>query len=176
MESVLTAAISLFVLIYGVLTLSYVSLDAQDNMQEAWREMEERLDEQTRTHLTLVDVQVDASGSAVRVTLRNDGDIKLLDYERWDAIFHYYDDSAEYYVDWLPYEESASVSSNQWTVVGIYLDAESNIPEAYERGIFNPGEEIVLQLNPSPAVGIDTTNLLIISTDNGARSTVMFSN
>lgn len=176
MESVLTAAISLFVLIYGVLTLSYASLTAQDTMQEAWREMEDRLDEQARTHLTLVDVQVAGSGSTVYVTLRNDGDTKLFDYEHWDAIIHYYDSSAQYYVDWLPYRDSATVSSNQWTISGIYVDAELDIPEAYEQGIINPGEEIVLQVNPSPAVGVDTTNLLVISTDNGASSTVMFSN
>ena len=176
MESVLTAAISLFVLIYGVLTLSYASLDAQDNMQEAWREMETRLDDQARTRLTLVDVQVADGGSAVRVTLRNDGDTKLFDYEHWDAILHYYDGSAQYYVDWLPYRDSTTVTSNQWTVSGIYVDAELGIPEAYEQGILNPGEEVVLQVNPSPAVGADTTNLLVFSTDNGARSTVMFSN
>ncbi len=71
-----------------------------------------------------------------------------------------------YHTDWYPYTSNLP-GSNEWTSVGIYTDAAGGIPEIYEPGIFNPDEELVLQLNIAPGIALSTTNRLLLSTHNG---------
>ena len=67
---------------------------------------------------------------------------------------------------WYPYV-SGPLGNNQWTVKGIYTDAAASQPEVFEPGIFNPGEELVVQLQLLPTIGMTTTNMIIIGTANG---------
>jgi archaellum component FlaF (FlaF/FlaG flagellin family) len=183
METVLTALVIIAIIVFAVLTLTEAFLSAQDTVRASWQELERRWGEQARTDLSPVGTQIKSDGAVVELTLRNDGDTKLADFDQWDVIVQYYEVEIEdddppvyqyhYHIYWLPYVESEPVT-NEWKVVGIYLDAAGAVPETYEPGILNPGEEILLRLRVSPPVGPDTANLVALSTSNGVGATTIF--
>jgi hypothetical protein len=70
----------------------------------------------------------------------------------------------------LPYAAS-NPADGQWTSANIYLNAHQLIPEVYEPGILNPGEEIILQVKLSPAIGAGKTIQATFSTPNGVSVT-----
>ncbi|MFH1003283.1 MAG: hypothetical protein V1780_03985, partial [Chloroflexota bacterium] len=128
-----------------------------------------------RTELTALSagISIDFGGN-LAISLRNSGQTKLADFDRWDVIVQYNDDIGNYYIRWLPYYAEAP-ASNGWTVHGIYLDAASEAPAPFDPGILNPGEEIVLEARLNPAVGTLTTNQVTVSTPNGIPVSVSFS-
>ena len=166
METAIAALIILTVVLSGVLTLTHAYLSSQDTILESWREMEERRGERARTDLSPVGATVDAGGATVTVILENEGDTKLADFDQWDVIVQYYRASGEYLVEWLPYVEGTEPGNNQWAVNKIY--------EAYETGILNPGEEMVVRIRLNPPVGPATTNLVTVATPNGISASTVF--
>lgn len=173
METVLTAFIVLTIVLFAVLTLFQGALTAQDTIQASWQEMEARLGERARTDLTPISAETKSSGSVVEVTVRNDGDTKLADFDQWDVVVHYYTASSNYHITWLPYVD-AEPSQGEWTVAGIYLDAAAAVSEMYEPDILNPGEEALVRIRVSPPVGPNTTNLAAFATANGVTASTFF--
>ena len=57
---------------------------------------------------------------------------------------------------------------------GIYRDASTLLEEVLDPGVLNPGEELILQVTPDPAVVADTYDRIIIGTPNGALAQVIF--
>ena len=173
METPLAAIIVVFILLFAVLTLSTVFFNAQDVMQVNWQEMTDRLNQQGDTALSAVVTHTHA-GMQVETTMRNTGNMKLADFKKWDVIVQYYDDAAPsgYHVLWLPYAET--LSNNTWTVEGIYQDAEAKIAEVYDRGIFDPGEEVTLNLRLTPPIEAGSYVQLVVATDNGSSATTIF--
>ena len=55
------------------------------------------------------------------------------------------------------------------------MNATTEEAEVYEPNVFNPGEEMVLRLNVSPAIPGDTDNLVTIATANGVTLAAPFS-
>lgn len=127
-----------------------------------------------RTNLTTVSAS-QPSSDIVEVTLRNSGQTKLGDFDRWDVIGQYYDSGGTYYIKWLPYTDGV-LGNDQWRKKGIYLSAANQTAEVFEPGILNPGEEMVIEAKLSPAVGAGTTNLAVISTPSGIPASIAFSN
>lgn len=173
METVLTAFIVITLLLFVGLTLFQGFLETQDDMQATWREMEDRLEQKSHTTLTPLNAESKSSGSVIELTLRNDGTTKLADFADWDVIVQHYSASTSYYVGWLPYVAHEPTGS-EWTVVGIYGDTASLEAEVFEPDILNPGEEILLRVRVMPPVGPSTTNLAVISTDNGVVVPMVF--
>jgi flagellar protein FlaF len=165
METVVAAFLILIVIFAAVLTLSQASLAAQDTVQESWRDMEVRYDEQSHTDLAVIGVVTD--------TLRNEGDTRLTDFDQWDVFLEYYGPSGTYKIQWLAYSIESD-PTNAWTVTGIYSDAEAGIAERIEPGILNPGEEMVVRIGLSPAIGLDTANRIAISATNGVGTSTVF--
>jgi hypothetical protein len=62
----------------------------------------------------------------------------------------------------------------QWTISGIYVDADAMTPEVFEPGILNPDEEMVVQIKVSPSVAMTTTNLVTLNTLNGISASAHF--
>ena len=166
METVLTAFIVITILLFVGLTLFQGFLEAQDDMQVSWQEMEARIEQQSRTTLTPLNAESKSSGSVIELTLRNDGSTKLADFAEWDVIVQHYSASSAYYVSWLPYVDYEPTGS-EWTVVGIYRDTAASLPEVFDPDILNPGEEILLRIRVMPPVGPTTVNLAMVSTDDG---------
>jgi hypothetical protein len=174
METVVAAFLIMIVLFAVVLTLSQASLAAQDSVQSSWRDMEARISEQSHTDLAVIGVVTDEeAGEGMTVTLRNEGDTQLADFDQWDVFLEYYGPSGTYKIRWLAYSEEID-PINAWAVAGIYADASAGIVESFEPGVLNPGEEMVVRIGLSPSIGLDTTNRISISATNGVGTSTIF--
>ncbi len=173
MENVLSAFIIIFVVLFAALTLSHAFVSSQQMLQSAWQEMQTRTDIQARTSLSPVRTRITNGGTQVEFTLRNDGAVRLADFNRWDAILQYDDESDRYHIHWLRYATSAP-AAGEWSVAGIYLNAEAGTAEAYEPGVLNPGEETVLHLEVPNAIKPGTTIEVLVSSASGVSASAFF--
>ena len=172
MESALASLIIFTVGLFAAVTLSFTYLETQDAIWTAEQTANAEHLERERTEIDIVGTETQSDGSIVRVKVRNSGHVKLADFDRWDLVIEYYTDGEEvedpdvYKVTWLPYTDDA-LGDMQWTVSGIYLDADTLTPEAFDPGILNPEEEMVIQARLMPSVAMTTTNRITISSLNG---------
>lgn len=170
METVIVSVICVVLIILGGMTLSQGFLTSADTTTVALEEMGSRDKEMTRTELTPQGISVNGTGAVISIMLENSGQTKLADFSDWDLIVQYYDNLGQYHTVWLPYQIGA-LSDNTWTVDGIYLD--TNL-ETFEPNILNPGEKIEIQAQLDPAVGANTTNMLVACTPNGIPVSAYF--
>lgn len=173
METVLSAIILILLLLFGTLTLSHALIDGQDTVEMSRREMHSRLDAQARTGLEASAATIDSAGAVVDLAFENTATNRLADFDRWDLILQYTDEGGQYHIDWLP-PVSGEPGGNEWSVVGIYQDAGAAAGEVFERGILNPGEEMLIRVRLPSSAGVGTTNLVTLSTDNGVTAPAFF--
>ena len=174
MENILTAFIIITLILFAVLTTFNGYLEAQESLRVGWQEVQTRMREQMHTDLTPLIATSQSSGSVVELTLRNDGDTRLMDFHTWDVIVQYYTAPGSYRIEWIT-PMSGEPGNGEWSVIGIYSDAAAVTPEFYEPGILNPGEEMLIRLRLLPPVGPNTTNLVNITTGNGVGTSMHFS-
>jgi flagellar protein FlaF len=168
METAITSAILIAVLILAVVGLSGQVFATQAAISDASLAMQEREGERLRTGLTPLGATVSPLGDSVQVTLRNTGSTKLTDFVKWDVILHY-SDGVNTLTNWYSYGSD----TNQWREQ-LFATASPPVPEVIEPGIFDPGEEMVVTINVSPAVGAGTTNQIAVSTPNGVTTSAVF--
>ncbi len=174
MENVLSAFLVILIILLATLSQAYSLLAARSKIDLAEQAMQERQDTHSRTRLVTVDAQASDDGSLIQMTLKNAGEVKLADFNRWDVIVEYYDSSNSYQVAWLPYTAPGKQAVNQWSVAGIFMDAGSGAPEIFEPGILNPGEQVVLQIQVMPWIGPGTTDRVVVSTGDGSSASAIF--
>jgi Cadherin-like len=174
METALAAVIMIFIVLFGVLTLSNTLMSTQDTMHVNWEESDLRLQEQGRTGLSVVRTLTHA-GTQVDLTVKNSGSTRLADYKQWDMIVEYHDGNAlsGSHIAWLPYTKELT-AAGAWTVQGIYADAENSVPEAYDPGIFDPGEEMIIDLQLDPAIAAGSYVQVVVSPSNGVSTSTIF--
>lgn len=172
MEQIVVAVILIFLLIFGVLTLSGAFIEAQSTLEMSWEEMNSRASALASTGISPVELRILNEGSEIEVTIRNSGGTKLADYDRWDVFTEYYADGEVYRTGRLAYQ-SADPSSNEWTDGALYIDKENDIVESYDPDIFNPGEALTLHLSVAPAVGVGQAARVTIATENGVTTTLI---
>jgi hypothetical protein len=175
MENVLAAFVTIFLVLFSVLTFSSAVVKSQDSLSVSWQAMQARADDRARTSLSPFGSQAINTTAVLEFAFRNDGKTRLADFDRWDLIVHYADnaDPATYHTAWLPYVEN-SPADNQWTVEGIYQNARKRTPEEIEPGIVNPGEELIVRVKLASPTGIGKTIQVALSTANGSTATVLF--
>ena len=172
MESVIAALIVITLVLSGGLMMAQSSLASQETVMLSWLSMERRSEQRVRTEMTTVTTETDGSGEVVELVLANTGETKLADFDQWDIIVQYQSVQG-YSVDWLPYVEGEP-GLDEWSVVGIYLDAASATAEVYDPGIVNSGEEVLLRIRLSPPVAVGSTNVVRIVTLNGIGVSATF--
>lgn len=183
MEAAISSIILFTVGIFAAMTITHTFLETQDSLWTSGQVRQEEILERDRTDLEIIRAETQSSGSIVRVTVRNSGQVKLADFDRWDVVVQYYSDPPFeeipdtyrdiYHIEWLPYVEG-NPNDLQWTVSGIYVDAATMRPEVFEPGILNPDEEMVIQARVEPTVAMTTTNLITINTLNGINASAHF--
>jgi hypothetical protein len=174
MDSALVSLILITLVLFGVLTLSDSYFATQDAILVATEVRTAFTEDRTRTNFTLVRAETLNGGTTVELTIKNSGSTKLADFEQWDLLLQYYTATGTYLTDWYPYAAGSSPGDNQWSVVGIYLSAATAATERYEPEILNPGEELLVRVNLSPAVGPGTTNLITFGVANGVTLSAIF--
>ncbi|MFH1169785.1 MAG: hypothetical protein V1691_03720 [Chloroflexota bacterium] len=163
METAVVSLICIALIVFGGMTMSQGFLTSVDTTSTSLEEISNRSEDIMRTEQAPTQATTAIGGLYLDVRLTNTGQTKLASFSKWDFIVQYYDDFGNYYVKWLPYTTGA-LGDNEWQETGIFLNG---LPEAFEPNILNPGEEIRLRAQLNPAVGLDTTNLVTISTPNG---------
>lgn len=171
MDSILSGLVILLLFLLAAFTLTARFFDAQQDIQTAWQEMENRMDEQDRAAITPVEAQIASGGTVAELTYRNTGSTRFVDFETWDVIVQYAtEDAGTSLIRWVPEDKSAA--ANTWKVSGIYHDAVHLIPEVQEPDILNPGEEIVLHVQIQPPVGHGQVLVIIVMTSSGAPASL----
>lgn len=175
MESALATLVLMIAVLFSVLTFADTYFTTQDQLWQAQSQMAQQVEEGDGTVLTVVQSHViTTTGMVVEFTLRNVGSNKVADFDGWDLILQHYNAAGIYSVQWLPYSTVAAPGSNQWTIAGIYTSSVENVPEIYEPGILNVGEEIVIQANVYPPIGPDSVNQATLMLHNGYRQSMLF--
>lgn len=176
MESALATLVLMIAVLFGVLTFADTYFTTQDQLWQTQSMMAQQAEEGDATALTVVQSNViTTTGMVVEFTLRNVGSNKVADFAQWDLILQHYNAAGIYSVQWLPYSADAAPGSNEWTIAGIYTSAGGDVPEIYEPGILNVGEEIVIEANVYPPIGADTVNQATLMLHNGYRQSMLFS-
>ena len=168
MGNALVTLILVTIVMVSALGLVSGSVSAIDMLVDSSKEMQDQASDRGRTSITCDEATVDGAGVQVRVT--NDGSLPLTRFEDWDLIVQYEDGNEDDRVIWLPYSASGG-QVNQWTLEGIYFETES---ESIEPGVLNPCETAVLEVELSPAIGVDTTNMVTVATDTGVSAQLVF--
>ncbi len=174
MDSALVSLILITLVLFGVLTLSDSYFATQDAMLIATEVRTAFTEERARTAFALVQAETLAAGSLVEVTITNIGTTKLADFKQWDLMLQYYTATGTYLTEWYPYVAGTMPGANQWSVVGIYMNAAAATAEAYEPAILNPGEELLIRIRLSPPVGAGTTNVATFGVANGVTLSAIF--
>ena len=179
MESALSSLILFAVGLFAAVTLAFTYLETQDSLWTAEQTRQAEISEREHTGIDIIAAETQSAGAMIRVTVRNIGQTKLTDFDRWDLMVEYYADGATeldphvYQIRWLPYT-SATLDDQTWTVSGIYLDADTLTPEVFDPGILNPDEEMVIQAQVLPTVAMTTTNRITLSSLNGINDSAHF--
>ncbi len=165
MENAISGLIIIGVLVLALLGLTESSLSTQAALAETTRLMQTRTLDQARTDITPLSATTSILGDTVDITLKNTGHTKLADFAHWDVILQYTDTFGAEHSEWYPY-------ATKW-MKQIYLTAPSSL-EVIEPNIFNPGEEMVIEVPVAFTIGSGTTNVAAISTPNGVTATAIF--
>ena len=175
MESVVAAFIMIFLSMFSVLTLASSVISSHDNFQAEMRAMDTRLTAQSRTRLSQIKARTVNGGTVIQTTYLNDGGEKIADFDSWDVIVQYYDTDtpSNYFMAWLPYVES-SPATNEWTIKGIYADAERELADIYDPGILNPGEQLVIEAYLPHTVAPASQVQVTLAVDNGMNLSSVF--
>ncbi len=170
METAIVSLICIALIVFGGMTMSQGFLTSVDTSTMGLEEIGQRDENIMRTELSAVSASQPASNT-LEVTLENNGQTKLADFDRWDVIVQYYDGTGTYHIKWLPYTEGTP-GDNEWEVAWIRLNEAA---EVFEPNVLNPEEQIMIRTQLNPPVGAGTTNMVVITTPNGIPVSTYFS-
>jgi len=177
MTNVIIAAFVIAVILGASMLLANAALSSVGNLAIGWDRMMDRKEDITRTKLTLLSVDPNASSTIIEVSIRNSGQTSLGNFDKWDVMIRYYATSndTDLNLEWMSYVATSTPATLQWTVEGIYSDAATRVKETYEPNLLNPGEEMILRANVTPAIPGGTNNAISIGTPNGVSIPAPFS-
>jgi hypothetical protein len=167
MTTAVVCIICIAMVVVGCMTLSQGILTSADTAALSAQQLSVREGEMMRTKLTGVSASLPAAGT-LQAVIENSGQTKLASFDKWDFIVQYYDDSDNYFVNWLPYRAGVP-GSNQWQKTGLNFNGK---PEVFEPGILNPEEQLDLEAVLNPPAGYRAIDITI-STPNGVAPTLV---
>lgn len=173
METAFVSIICVALLVIGGMTMSQGFLSSVDATTKNIQALSQRDEQIMRTNI-MIQSAVQTSSDSLKVTVKNNGQTKLASFEKWDVIVHSQDASGQMHVTWLPYR-GVGLDNNEWSIQGIYMDSGGLVPEAFEPGIINPDEEVIMVCKLDPPLGENTMNLVSVSTPNGVTVSKVFS-
>ena len=173
METIIVSIICIALIVFGGMTMSQGFMTSVDASTTGLEEIGARDETIMRTELTPVSTYLETpvGPDPLEITLENTGQTRIADFDKWDIIVQYYDDSDAYHVEWLPYIQG-TLDTYEWEVVSIEINGQ---PEIFEQGVLNPEEQITLRTLLEPSVGAGTTNMVVVSTPSGVTASTYFS-
>lgn len=170
METVIVSLICIALIVFGGMTMSQGFMTSVDASTTGLEEIGQRDETIMRTELLAVSASLPAANT-LEVILENSGQIKLADFDKWDIIIQYYDSTGSYHVVWLPFT-GAALGDNEWEMAWIRLDGAA---EVFEPNVLNPKEQMMIRAQLNPAVGANTTNMVVAATPSGITASAYFS-
>jgi archaellum component FlaF (FlaF/FlaG flagellin family) len=176
MAHVVVTLFTVAAIVAGAVMLSGASLSSANDASAAWERMTSRTGQAFRTELELITADIQGSGQDIDISVRNSGQTSLTDFSWWDVVIEYYSQAGNSDLNIARLSSTSTPpASGQWALEGIFMDAVMEEAEVYERNVLNPGEEMTIRLNISPAIPADTDNLVTIAAPNGIRLAAPFS-
>jgi hypothetical protein len=170
METAFVSMVCVVLIVIGGMTMSRGFLSTVDSTSANIDSISQRNEEIMRTNIQVLNAE-QTSQNMLEVTIQNVGQVKLADFNQWDVIVHDEDASGYFHVTWMPYNPG-TLGNNEWNVKGIYTLNDQ--PEVFEPGIFNPDENLVIQVDIDPEVKSNTTNQILMTTPNGVTVSKSF--
>lgn len=170
METVIVSIICIALIVFGGMTMSQGFMTSVDASTTGLGEIGQRDETIMRTELTAVSASLPAANT-LEMILENSGQVKLANFDKWDIIVQYYDGSGDYHVIWLPFTEAA-LANNEWDIAWLRLDGAA---EVFEPNVLNPKEQMMIRAQLDPAVGANTTNMVVAATPSGITASAYFS-
>lgn len=161
MDTIVVAVVILVLVIMSVLTMMVVVFQSANDLADSWRNMETQSISISETRIS---VSGNYSSGLIDIAVQNEGGTNLYDYPGWDVIIQYQSGQSSR----SSYSGSYPPASGGWAIEGIYM--VGGLPEVFDPNILNPGEEMVLSINPGIFIGDGETSRIIISTPNGVTS------
>lgn len=171
MESVISAVIILFLLLFAAFTLGETALKGQQTVYDAWQDSAIP----AQVNIELLEAEVIDDGDTLSIILSNSGPVAIAEFPTWDVLVEYYDAVGTYFIEWLNYAPHTPLN-NEWTITGIYSDAAFGITETFDPDILNPGEQLVMEVHLSPAVGVGEALRVMLFTEGAGNSLVTLRN
>ena len=163
MDTILVAVVVLVLIIMSVLTMTFSMFQSANTLGDAWQSMQTQSISISETAISAT-VTGNYSSGLIDVSVQNEGRANLYDYSKWDVIIQY--QSGQSFP--LPYVSTYPPGSGEWAREGIFMADGS--PEVFDPGILNPGEVMIVAINPDMEIGIGETARIVISTPNGVAS------
>jgi hypothetical protein len=170
METVIVSIICIALVMFGGMAMSQGFMTSVDTSTTGLGEIGQRDETIIRTELSVVSVSL-PSANTLEIILENSGQVKLANFDKWDIIVQYYDGTGGYYAEWLPYTQAA-LGDNEWELAWIRLNGAA---ELFEPGVLNPKEQMMIRARLNPAVGTNTTNMVVVATPSGVTASAYFS-
>ena len=177
MTNVIVGALVIAIILGATMLLTNSLFSSASNITNSWDRMMDRKEDIVRTELTLISIDPNASSTNIEVSIRNSGQTSLGNFDEWDVMIQYYatPNDTDLNLKWMSYVATSTPATLQWTVQGIYSDAATRVAETYEPNLLNPGEEMILRANVTPAIPGSTNNSIRIGTPNGFSLPAVFS-
>ena len=173
MSMAITFVVSMMAILTVTFTLGQDMMQAFTDFSGTWIRQERRLEAQSDTRLSSPFGATVGESSTVRLILVNDGDEVLGSFQDWDLIIETLRPGSPG-ISYLTYTEDVVPGDNEWTVSGVYRDAEALTAEVVDPGILNSGEEMIILANPSPAIVAGYYDRAVLVTPNGITTQIIF--
>ena len=169
MESILVFIVSIALVIISVVTMTMNMMKSTAQLSSTLKAVEQKASVVQRTDIVAISNQ-SYQGGILHLTVQNEGQVDLNDFNRWDVIAEEQDGSSHY----LDYSSSYPPGITQWAVRGIYVAPD--VPEAFDLNILNPGEQLVVGLSPDGIIENGETIKITLSTGDGVTSQCYITN
>jgi len=163
MESILIFFVSLTLIIVSSVTMAMSTVNSTARLSESYKVMQTKTESARRTEIVSLPPQ-DYSGGTIDLTVKNEGQVNISDFGRWDVIIEEPAGNAAY----LTYSASYPPGNNQWAVEGIYV--VDDVSEVFDINILNPGEQAVIGIDPGEMLDPGETIKITLSTSDGVTS------
>lgn len=166
MENGIPALLIAAILMLSTVFMARGGFVGMDAVGQQLKQSETAIGAQNRTAVEATGSSIDPTGANITITMLNDGQTDLSQYDKMDVVLQYFDENGVRYDKWIPYT-SGALAADTWTT-GTFTN------DAFEPGILNPGESVEINIRVNPPVGTGTTNRAVIGTENGVTMQTLF--
>jgi flagellar protein FlaF len=165
--SIIAAMISVATILLASYVCSKGGFYMANELSNSVIEMQENRNEILKTEIEVEIKNVSTDGTDFVISLQNTGSTKIGDLTYMDIIVNYQNESNAMKTVWIPYQKGGGLSENNWTDLDI-------VPDLINPGVFDPGEEMELQVWLDASDGNSSVNWVLIAAPNGVKASRYF--